>query len=80
MSLIYDMRGLKCPLPVLKVNRRLRDLPQGGKVVVICDDPSAPGDFREYCARTGHRFVSCRKSNEEIHLTLDIRSRGDSSP
>jgi len=48
-----DARGLRCPLPVLRAARALRDLPQGGCLRVLCDDPAAPAEFAAFCEATG---------------------------
>ena len=34
-----DLTGLKCPLPVLKARRQIGQMPAGGILVVIADDP-----------------------------------------
>ena len=36
-----DLTGLKCPLPVLKARRQIGQMPAGGILVVIADDPAA---------------------------------------
>lgn len=54
---ILDTRGLSCPLPVLKARKRLLGMTPGERLRVLSTDPKAPGDFRLYCAETGHRLV-----------------------
>ena len=53
-------RGLLCPLPVLRANRKLRELPVGGLLTVRATDPAAEQDFPAYCRQTGHELVSSR--------------------
>ncbi|OQP85306.1 response regulator SirA [Rhizobium rhizosphaerae] len=50
----YDLRGLKCPLPVLKTRRRLRDLPAGARLMVLTSDPLAVIDIPHLCREDGH--------------------------
>lgn len=53
-----DLRGLKCPLPVLRAKRHLRDLPAGARVEVETTDPLAVIDIPHFCAQDGHALVS----------------------
>ena len=55
----YDLRGLKCPLPVLKTRRRLRDLPTGAQLAVLTSDPLAVIDIPHLCREEGHALLAC---------------------
>ena len=52
-----DLTGLKCPLPVLKARRQIGQMPSGGILVVITDDPVAPLDFDHFCQTGGHDLL-----------------------
>ena len=52
-----DLTGLKCPLPVLKARRAIKDMPAGAELVVLADDPAAPLDFDHFCQTGGHQLV-----------------------
>ena len=55
---ILDYRGLKCPLPVLKARRALKDM-NGGEILEIqADDPASPLDFAHFCEEAGHQLKS----------------------
>jgi tRNA 2-thiouridine synthesizing protein A len=49
-----DARGLKCPLPVLKMEKRLETLASGDVLVVLATDPMAKVDIPLYCRQHGH--------------------------
>jgi tRNA 2-thiouridine synthesizing protein A len=49
-----DARGLKCPLPVLKMEKRLEALKPGTVLVVLATDPIARIDVPLYCRQHGH--------------------------
>ncbi|GHA26214.1 transcriptional regulator [Devosia pacifica] len=49
-----DLRGLKCPLPVLKTEKRLAELSPGAALVVLASDPMARIDIPLYCRQHGH--------------------------
>ena len=50
----HDFTGLKCPLPVLKAKRVLKNLAKGKKVVFISDDPASPIDFTHFSENEGY--------------------------
>ena len=58
----YDFTGLKCPLPVLKARRALKEAAAGAVLVFFADDPAAPLDFEHFCETSGHKLV-----NQERH-------------
>ena len=52
-----DLRGLKCPLPVLKTRRHLRDLATGTLIRIETTDPLAVIDIPHYCREDGHQLL-----------------------
>lgn len=54
---LLDVRGLTCPLPVLKARKRLMALARGERLLVLATDPKAPDDFRTFCAEAGHTLL-----------------------
>lgn len=56
-SAIIDAVGLLCPLPVLRLRKRLMALPAGAEVTLIADDPAAAVDVPHFCAESGHQLL-----------------------
>lgn len=56
-DLEVDALGLLCPLPVLRLKKRMRDLPSGATAVLLADDPAAHVDVPHFCAEAGHAFL-----------------------
>ena len=54
---IYDLKGLNCPLPVLKAKRRLSDMTPGARLWLETTDPLAVIDIPAFLAESGHRLV-----------------------
>ncbi|RWX74422.1 response regulator SirA [Neorhizobium lilium] len=54
----YDLRGLKCPLPVLKTRRRLQNMPSGAELTIETSDPLAGIDIPHFCNQEGHQLLS----------------------
>lgn len=56
-----DLRGLKCPLPVLRTRRALRRLASGRVIVVHCTDPLAGLDIPNLLRETGDALVEAAR-------------------
>jgi tRNA 2-thiouridine synthesizing protein A len=69
-TLEYDATGLLCPLPVLRANRKLRELPDGGLLTVRATDPAAEQDFPAYCRQTGHELVSSGRDGDVLVFVI----------
>lgn len=53
-----DLKGLKCPLPVLRTRKALKKLASGDKLQVETTDPLAVLDISHMCQEDGHQLVS----------------------
>lgn len=51
-----DVKGLNCPLPILKAKKALQELPVGGTLEVLATDPGSVADFAAFCRATGHHL------------------------
>lgn len=58
MDDFIDLRGLMCPLPVLKAAKVLRGLSAGTRATFWADDPIAVIDIPHFCVEAGHTLVS----------------------
>jgi tRNA 2-thiouridine synthesizing protein A len=72
--LILDTKGMRCPLPVLKARKAMRDVPEGGVLRVLATDPGAVKDFEHFCKTTGHQLLSARDDGGT--LVFEIRKTG----
>lgn len=52
-----DATGLLCPLPVLKLRKRMMALAKGDHMRLRADDPAAVIDVPHFCAEAGHALV-----------------------
>jgi len=64
-----DARGLRCPLPVLRLAEELGRHPHGTPVLLLATDPAARTDVAAFC----------RMRRAEL-LTVDERPDGDDGP
>ncbi|HEY8351389.1 MAG TPA: sulfurtransferase TusA family protein [Sphingomonadales bacterium] len=65
-----DVTGLRCPMPVLRAGKALREMLPGEELLVLATDPMAELDLRHFCAEAGHEFISCEQKGEILHLRV----------
>lgn len=57
VDLELDCRGMKCPLPVIRLANSIGDVPVGGSLAVVADDPAARPDIPAWCPMRGQEYV-----------------------
>jgi len=57
-STTLDLKGLKCPLPVLKTRKALAGLPSGHELTVMTTDPMAAIDIPHFCNESGNELLT----------------------
>ena len=65
-----DLSGLKCPLPVLKAKKKLRELPSGARLKITTTDPMAVIDFPHFCGEEGHTLLNVDQTNDGHEFLL----------
>ncbi|MBD1546837.1 sulfurtransferase TusA family protein [Roseibium aggregatum] len=70
-DILLDLKGLKCPLPVLKTRKAMANLEKGTLITVLTTDPMAAIDIPHYCQENGHRLVSAEMSGEAGRFILE---------
>ena len=54
---ILDVKGLNCPLPILKTKKALKELAPGDTLEVLTTDPGSVTDFQAFCRTTGNELL-----------------------
>ena len=75
---VYDLKGLKCPLPVLRAKKRLAGMRPGSRLWLETTDPLATIDIPAFCSDEGHRLVE-RETTGEGHRFLVERGAAKKS-
>lgn len=69
-----DVRGLRCPEPVMLLHARLRKMAPGEQIRVLADDPASARDIPKLCDNLGHRLVG--HEEQAGQLVFVVRKRG----
>ena len=70
---VMNLRGLKCPLPALRVRKKLSSLQSGDVIVAECTDPLAAIDIPNLLRQTGDTLEASEKTDDL--LTFRIRKK-----
>lgn len=54
---LLDARHLKCPMPILKATKVIRDVEIGGTLEVLATDPGSEDDFEAFCRVGQHEML-----------------------
>ena len=57
-----DLKGLSCPMPIVKTALAMKELATGDVVEVLATDPGSVPDFEAWCRATRNELV---EQNEE---------------
>lgn len=64
-----DVRGLSCPMPILKTKKALADLATGELLRITATDPGSLRDFQAFAKQTGHELLEQRQAGDEfVHV------------
>ena len=55
--LTLDALGKKCPIPIIMLADKIREVPVGQTIEVLADDPAAKTDLPAWCALKSQEFV-----------------------
>lgn len=76
---LVDLRGLKCPMPVLHLQRHSRALQQTTKLHVLCDDPMAKIDVPLFLHDHGHQLIGVHEEASWLCFEIVLRVPSDAS-
>ncbi|TAX57561.1 sulfurtransferase TusA family protein [Rhizobium leguminosarum] len=70
---LYDLRGLKCPFPVIKTRKKLAAMASGTLIRVDTTDPLAVIDMPHFCNEDGHELVETEKTENGHRFVIRKR-------
>lgn len=66
-----DLRGLACPLPVLKTRKALLMLQPGKRLLVEASDPLAAIDIPHFCKEAGHTLLVAEQREDAFVFLIE---------
>ncbi len=68
-----DLTGLKCPMPIVELNRIMKEVADGEELLATADDPAFCLDVEAWCKKVGSELV--KLENTEGKLVAVIRKK-----
>ncbi|MBI2872015.1 MAG: sulfurtransferase TusA family protein [Chloroflexi bacterium] len=63
---VLDLKGLLCPVPVVKVSQAIKALPIGAVIEATATDPGVLADIPAWARSTGNEVLSIERQNKVI--------------
>jgi tRNA 2-thiouridine synthesizing protein A len=74
-EMVVDARGLRCPLPSLRLQRAFRDAPPGARARLLADDPMARIDVPHLAASKGWSILEMREEDGFLSFLVEAPAR-----
>lgn len=65
-----NLRGLSCPLPIVKTAKAMKGVAPGELIEVFATDPGSVPDFRAWAQSTGNQLVESSETGGVYRFVL----------
>ena len=59
-----DLRGLSCPLPVMRMRKKLESMTSGQTLCILSSEPGSVRDINAYVKSSGDTLLESKKTPE----------------
>ncbi len=74
-ALEIDATGLKCPMPVIKLQQQVRRCEPGQVLKLLTTDQAAEKDVRSWCRLNKHDFLTIENGSNHQLLTIRVNAK-----
>ncbi|MDF1593323.1 MAG: sulfurtransferase TusA family protein [Desulfobacterales bacterium] len=67
---VMDLKGLPCPMPVVKVSKGIKEVEVGQVIEAISSDPGSLTDFPAWARTTGNEILKTEQDGEFIKFYI----------
>jgi tRNA 2-thiouridine synthesizing protein A len=65
---VLDVKGLCCPMPVVKAKKAMDAIEVGQVLEIVGTDPGSKGDMPAWSKRAGHEFLGSSEDGDVFHF------------
>lgn len=69
-----NARGMKCPLPVIKARKAIKEMPAGSALRIECTDPLAEIDIPHMVQADGHSLVGRGRTDDVMWYLIALKT------
>ena len=66
VDLELDLKGLMCPLPMVKVSQNINNVPVGGIIRAVATDPGSLADIPSWARSTGNEVIKQERDGSDL--------------
>jgi len=66
VDLELNLKGMLCPMPMVKVSQNIRNVPVGGIIKAIATDPGSLADIPSWAKSTGNEVIKTEKIEKDL--------------
>ena len=70
IAMRLDLKGMSCPLPIIKTAKAMKTLAPGQLLEVVATDPGSVADFKAWSQSTGNPLVQMDQSGGAYRYVL----------
>lgn len=67
---VMDLKGLACPMPVVKVSKGVKSVEIGEIIEAISTDPGSLTDFPAWARTSGNEIIDTQQNEGEIKFYI----------
>jgi len=68
---VLDARGMRCPMPLLKLKQSLHQMNVGEVLTVMTTDPVSQRDFVVFLQQTKHRLLATHEEQQVFYFEIE---------
>ncbi len=68
-----DCIGMMCPIPVVKLSSKMKELKRGESLELLATDPGVEEDIPAWCISTKNEYLGFEKEKDVIRLYVKKR-------
>ena len=67
---VIDLKGLACPMPVVKVSKGIKDVEVGQVIEAVTTDPGSLADFPAWARTSGNEILKTEQKEGAIKFYI----------
>ena len=72
-SVVINTTGLRCPLPLLKVQKNINSVTKNREALIITDDPMAEIDLKHFCSNNNYLLKEIKNNQDGDEQLFSIK-------
>jgi len=71
---VLDLKGLPCPMPVVKISKGIKEVEIGQIVEAVTTDPGSLSDFPAWARTSGNEILKTEQNGKEIRFFVQRKA------